>query len=441
MKRQTTDTLDAVGVGIGPFNLSVAALLQEVPELRSRFFERELEFQWHPGLMFPEATIQVSFLKDLVTLASPTSPFSFLSFLFAQNRLYRFIIANFPKVTRMEFNQYLRWVCDSLPNLEFGRAVEAVYCDGESFVVETGTEAVRARNLVLGSGLAPVIPECARPYLGPTVLHASRFLKEGLETAGRRVVVVGGGQTGAEVFHYLLSDKKAMPRELHWVSRRQNFLPLDESPFTNELFTPAYSDYFFNLSREEKSVVLSQQKLASDGIASELLAAIYRRLYELEFLNGHGGQQRICHLWPSQELYSIRRRASDGWLLTLRNNLNGQMDGIEADLVVLCTGSEYRLPKYLEPLKGRLALEPCGGLKMREDFSIEWDGPPTQHIYAQNAARHARGVADPNLSLMAWRSAVIVNSLAGRCVYNVKECSSVFNWMAMEVAEQTEGAY
>ena len=39
-----------------------------------------------------------------------------------------------------------------------------------------------------------------------------------------------------------------------------------------------------------------------------------------------------------------------------------------------------------------------------------------------------RGVADPNLSLMAWRSAVIANSLIGRPVYDVAGESSVFDF-------------
>jgi lysine N6-hydroxylase len=39
-----------------------------------------------------------------------------------------------------------------------------------------------------------------------------------------------------------------------------------------------------------------------------------------------------------------------------------------------------------------------------------------------------RGVADPNLSLMAWRSAIIANSLLGRQVYDVGGESSVFDF-------------
>ena len=142
MEQKIDKLWDVIGVGIGPFNLSVAALLDPYRELDVRFFEREKEFQWHPGLLFPEANIQVSYLKDLVTPADPTSRFSFLNFLFVTKRLYRFINANFSRVTRMEFNQYLRWTCSQLPTLEFNRKVESVSFDGRSLIVELRDELV-----------------------------------------------------------------------------------------------------------------------------------------------------------------------------------------------------------------------------------------------------------------------------------------------------------
>src|ERR1044072_3829788 len=149
MNSENDQIFDAIGVGIGPFNLSAAALLQPVKEIRSKFYDQAKSFVWHPGLLFPEATIQVSYLKDLVTLADPTSPYSFLSFLCSTKRLYRFITANLPRVSRVEFNQSLRWVCASLPNLEFGRPVDALTCDDESLILRLGDETIRTRNGIL----------------------------------------------------------------------------------------------------------------------------------------------------------------------------------------------------------------------------------------------------------------------------------------------------
>jgi lysine/ornithine N-monooxygenase len=48
--------LDAVGVGVGPFNLSLAALLAPTG-YNARFFDKRQDFEWHPGLLFPGATI------------------------------------------------------------------------------------------------------------------------------------------------------------------------------------------------------------------------------------------------------------------------------------------------------------------------------------------------------------------------------------------------
>jgi lysine N6-hydroxylase len=394
MKEEKDLLLDVAGVGIGPFNLSVAALLQPLEELQVRFYDRAPEFQWHSGLLFPEATIQVSFLKDLVTLADPTSPYSFLSFLYATKRLYRFINVNYTKVTRVEFNQYFRWVCASLPSLRLGCPVEAIFFDGDTLALDTGGEVVRARNVVLGSGLTPVIPECASPHLGPTVFHATRYLKQNVTTAGQRIAVIGGGQTGAEVFNHLLSDSTRLPRELYWVSRRPNYLPLDESPFTNELFSPNYSNYFFKLPNEDKPPILAQQKLASDGIAKDLLDTIYRKLYELEFLDGKRCVSTLC---PNRELIEMSAMADGSWSLALWDEATNQARVINADIVVLCTGADYKPPAYLDPLMDRIPLD-RGRFLIRDDFSIEWDGPEALTIYVQNAARHSPGVAAPPLS-------------------------------------------
>jgi hypothetical protein len=40
-------------------------------------------------------------------------------------------------------------------------------------------------------------------------------------------------------------------------------------------------------------------------------------------------------------------------------------------------------------------------------------------VFVQNGARHSHGLADPNLSLTAWRAATIVNSLLRKEVYRL----------------------
>jgi lysine N6-hydroxylase len=414
--------LDAVGVGAGPFSLSLAALLAPTG-FNARFFDKSPEFEWHPGLLFPEATIQVSYLKDLVTLVDPTSQYSFLAFLRAHKRLYRFINRSQP-VSRKEFNQYLQWVAGRLPNVEFGAEVREVVVDEQRFSLQVDRREVRTKNIVLGTGLVPNIPEWARPLVGDHVFHSNDYLLHPIDATARVVAVVGGGQSGAEVVWHLLLDLAHLPAQLVWISHRPNFLPLDESPFTNELFNPGYSDYFFSLTREQRDTLLAEQKLASDGISQGLLQRIYDRMYDLEFLETAGRRVRLL---PGHEVTGMEH-SSAGCDLSLRDRW-GEGRTVRADVIVLGTGSSYVLPEAMQPLASRMTWD-RDGFAVRADFSLEWDGPPELRIYAQDAARHMRGVADPNLSLMAWRSAIIANSLLGRQVYDVSGESSVFDFGA-----------
>jgi lysine N6-hydroxylase len=156
-------------------------------------------------------------------------------------------------------------------------------------------------------------------------------------------------------------------------------------------------------------------------VSQGLLQRIYDRLYDLEFLETAGRRVRFL---PAHEVVDMQHTPG-GCDLALRDRW-GKSRTVRANVIVLGTGSGYALPEAMQPLANRLSWN-RDGFPVRADFSVEWDGPADLRIYAQDAARHMRGVADPNLSLMAWRSAIIVNSLLGRQIYDVSGESSVFD--------------
>ncbi len=104
---------DVVCVGAGPFNLGLAALA-EPTGLDVVVLEQRDDVGWHSGMLLPEATLQVPFLADLVTLADPTSPYSFLAFLKETGRLYPFYVRERVDPLRVEYDRYLRWAADGL---------------------------------------------------------------------------------------------------------------------------------------------------------------------------------------------------------------------------------------------------------------------------------------------------------------------------------------
>jgi lysine N6-hydroxylase len=209
---------------------------------------------------------------------------------------------------------------------------------------------------------------------------------------------------------------------LYWISRRENFLPLDESPFVNELFTPSFSRFFAGLPQAVRERLVAKQKLASDGISPRTLARLIRRLYELEFLDS--GRMR-SHLWPAHELRGIEPR-DDAWSLEVVDLLQNRTCAFEADVVVLCTGSDS-CPPPIAPLADQLR-DGSGQLSFAADYSIVWDGAPQNRIYVQNHDRRVWGIADPNVSLMAWRSSLVANSLLGREVYDTEDSAPLIGW-------------
>ena len=62
------------------------------------------------------------------------------------------------------------------------------------------------------------------------------------------------------------------------------------------------------------------------------------------------------------------------------------------------------------------------------DYSLRWKEQDRHRIFAQNRARFIHGLPDANLSLLAVRSAVIINSLFGREVFEIADDCAATVW-------------
>lgn len=423
-----------LGIGVGPANLSLASLLHGRSDVPNLFLDQKGRFSWHDGQLTPGASLQVSPLKDLVLLSDPTNELSFLSYLHEQGKIYHFINAQYDAVPRMEFRNYLEWACRRNNNVVFGEKVLAVEFD-RHFTVHTDHRELRAENIVVGVGTRPWVPEVAEGRLGETQFHVADLAAENRSTAGRRVAVIGGGQSGAEAFLDLIKRPDSeLPRRVTWISRRGNYFPIDDSPFTNEYYTPSYSDYFSALNRATRDSLNEKHLLSSDGISESTLREIYQRCYEHRFING---AEDLVSLLPNREVAGVTGDEAGGWTIrTAHNDRPEAVEYVDVDAIVWATGFRPAPTDFLEPIAGRLERE-GEEYRIDRDFAVRWDGPRDRMIFMQNAARGQRGLADPNLSLTAWRSRRIFDRIVG--VGSDEQLPSFVEWSAKLPAGELDG--
>lgn len=415
--------LDFVGIGIGPSNLSLACLLEAVPGLRSHFFERRAGLDWHPGMMLPGVELQSSFLKDLVTPVLPTSPWSFVAYLVAHKRLYAFLNANYDGIPRKEFARYLAWVAEGVGGLSFGREVREIEHSDSRFRVRLDSGTVEARNIVVGTGTSPFVPAWAEPFLGANCFHNAEAAFRLGDLKARRIVVVGGGQSGGEAVEALLNGPRAID-DLAWISRRHNFEPINDTPFSNQVFSPEYVRAYLSLNHEQKQEAFKTSILTSDGLSLSTIHSVYRRLYALRYLDASPINARLM---PSRDV--IQMEADGGsYRLIVRNRFDGGIEMLHGDAVILATGYRFRLPDCFSGLADRITVDAQGLPLLNDDYTLKWAGPNSNRIFAQNAGRHSHGIADSQLSLMAWRSAGIVNSLLGRQHFDIEPDNAQLEW-------------
>lgn len=424
-----------LGVGVGPANLSLASLLHDHLEVSNLFLDRAPQFGWHDGQQITGATLQVSMLKDLVSLSDPTNPFSFLAYLHDQGRIYHFINAQFSAIPRREFRNYLEWASQRNPNIAFDEEVQDIAFNGQDFVVETSRRKVLAENVVVGVGNRPWVPEQATVDLGASQFHVGEFIAKSQNMAGKRVCVVGGGQSGAEAFLDLLSrPADQMPRRASWISRRANYFPIDDSPFTNDYYMPCYSNYFYGLQSDVRQQFNTRNILTSDGISEATLREIYQRIYVQRFIDGMTDQ---VALYPNRQVSEVAPYVEGGWRLTVANNDYPEItDHLETDVIVWATGFRPAPMNFLDSIAGRLERE---GDELRVDphYAVCWDGPNDRNIFVQNASRGQRGLADPNLSLVAWRSQRIADRL--RNVRSNDQLAGFIDWAVKPAVSPVAG--
>ncbi|QYC37849.1 L-lysine N6-monooxygenase [Nonomuraea coxensis DSM 45129] len=415
-------THDFIAIGLGPYNLGLACLTEPIEELDGLFLESRPDFDWHPGMLLDFATLQTPFIADLVTLADPTSRYSFLNYLKESGRLYPFYIREIFYQLRSEYNAYCRWAAARLPGVRFGHEVTSVAYDEADGLytvraVRPGTGETtehRARHLVLGTGTPPYVPDACQG-LGGDLIHNAHYLgaKAALQDK-ESITVVGSGQSAAEIYYDLLSDIDARGYRLTWVTRSPRFFPLEYTKLTLEMTSPEYVDYFHALPEDTRYRLEEEQKGLFKGIDADLINDIFDLLYQKT-----AGGPIPTRLLTNTALTSASYDESRGeYTLGLRHVEQERDFALRTHGLILATGYKYRVPAFLEPVRDRIRWDAHGRFDVARNYSIDVTG---RGIFLQNGATQAHSVTSPDLGMGPYRNSWIIRELLGREYYPIEK--------------------
>ncbi|MGN7230501.1 lysine N(6)-hydroxylase/L-ornithine N(5)-oxygenase family protein [Priestia megaterium] len=414
------DILDVIGVGVGPFNLGLAALIDKT-DCTYKCFEQKKEFNWHPGMLLEGTTLQVPFMADVVTMVDPKSPYTFLNYLHEHERLYQFYFFEKFHIPRNEYNHYCCWVASQLSGLEFNSTVKEVkmHEDAKPFYEVTVEKEGKLHtyysyHLVTGVGTQPVVPRDFQSVASDTFYHSAQYKMNREQTLkAKSITVIGSGQSAAEIVYDLLQQQPQFDYKLNWYTRSKGFYPMEYSKLGLEHFSPDYTRYFYRLPQEKKESVLRNQALLYKGISFETIGDIYDLIYERTI----GGKEVPLTMRALTELAGVEK-TNDTHLLTLHQYEQDSFEKEESEIVIMATGYHAKEPSFMEGLKEHLLFDEKGQLKINELYQVEMKkkGAP---LFVQNRELHTHGVGAPDLGLGAYRNAVLINQIAGKNVYKI----------------------
>jgi L-ornithine N5-oxygenase len=256
----------------------------------------------------------------------------------------------------------------------------------------------RARNVVLGTGLVPRLPDgvtaSERVWHSEELLrHVARFEESPASVAPSRFIVVGAGQSAAEVTSFL----------------HQRY-PTADSPFANRIFDPAAVDDFYDAPSDVKAMLVDYHGNTNYSVVdSELIEDLYRRAYQEKVT----GNQRLKMLNVSRVRELID--TADGVRVVIESLSSGEKVDLEADVIVYSTGYRPADPYAMLGQVGALCPpDESGRPRLDRDYRIVGAPELACGIYLQGGTEHSHGLSSSLLSNSAVRAGEILDSIVRR---------------------------
>lgn len=411
--------VDLACVGFGPSGIAVAAAIEECANeahptrLSSRFFEARTSSAWHPNFILAGSDINHHFLRDLATPRDPRSRFTFVNYLKAKGRLYDFgRLGRAP--SRQEWSDYVQWAAAQLATyVSYDDAIRDVSprFEGDELVeltIVARSERVSTTNLVVSVGAEPAIPTPFKALLGDRVFHTSEYERRvaRLPHTVKSIVVIGAGQSAGEAIFDL---RQRFPNaSITGIQRSSGFKLYDLSQFSNGVYCPPETDYFFGLPPERKAAAFAETLRTNySGLDAEICSTLYQQIYE----DAVAQAPRITLL--TRRAVSEVHRTQRGIDLSVKEVNSDAANMISGEVVVLATGFHVNpLPGFLQNVRSLIRMNDCGQPVVNRDYSLALTRPSRARIYLNGLCEHSHGIGDgQSFSMVALRAEAIVESV------------------------------
>lgn len=418
---------DFVTLGFGPAGLAIAIAAEERGLTDYLCLEQQDDFKWHPGMLIPGASMQISFLKDLATLRNPRSEYTFLNYLHSQGRLVKFLNLDTFLPAREEYQDYMHWAARRVGrhgNVQYSTRVVTVEptSDRQAHRVvaerklpngKTEEQSLYARNVIFCTGGQPSLPRSFPKH--ERLVHTSRFLDTVEQIKDKTWVngfaVIGGGQSAAETWTHL--GKIFPASKVEMLFRSSALKPSDDSPFVNEVFDPSSRvDQWFKMPEERRSALIKECRQTNYSVVRlTLLEEMYKHLYTQE-LPGHSKPHALR---PNTQVEAFDIREDGSVTIHSRDTAKEEQCSDTYDFVFCATG--YQRNFHVEALKNfddviyREDGRPDCTRLYRVRRESEQDKAAGAGIYLQGLTESSHGLAESLLSILATRGMEVVEDM------------------------------
>lgn len=416
---------DVVGAGFGPAGIALETAIRDSEETSNEriykrvFLEKNNNSAWLPEMLLPGTDIQHHFLRDFATPRNPRSQYTFSNYLFEKGRLFSFGLLGRP--SRTEWSDYVQWVAKKIDDkAQYNEEVKLV----EPIIVDENVEGLKVhtknninnkenvyhtKNLVLNSGRKPFVPSLFKGQIGDKVFHASKFIssiKNINNDDNPTFTVIGSGQNSVEIMLYLAN--KFPNSKINSVVRHTGFRLYELGHFTNEVFFPDFTNYFYSLTQEDRDKLFEQIKHTNySAVDEDVSEALYWKIYEDKIR----GKEQI-KLYRCKELFDISKHR-DNYLLNFTDIYNKEDGSINTDYIILCTGFfEEKYPEVLKPMKEFINYNEENNIQVFQDYKINTKSNVKANIYLNGLTERTHGIGDAaSFTMMATKAQRILDSI------------------------------